>query len=134
MERKFVKFRFPDRKNAIERKPTMSDLTLHPMKEIRIIIEGEQLKFATDLLDNKATGYTVVHNISGKGHHGFHTSHPMFNEMDSIVMLMTVVTAENVEPILAGLKPLFARHTGVMFVSDVAVSRLEYFSTDSDSK
>jgi len=112
----------------------MSDLTLHPMKEIRIIIEGEHLKFATDLLDNKATGYTVVHNISGKGHHGFHTAHPMFNEMDSIVMLMSVVMADNVEPILAGLKPLFARHTGVMFVSDVAVSRLEYFSTESDSK
>ena len=106
----------------------MSDLTLHPMKEIRIIIEGENLKFATDLLDNKATGYTIVHNVSGKGHHGFHTAHPMFNEMDSIVMLMTVVAPENVEPILAGLKPLFARHTGVMFVSDVAVSRLEYFS------
>jgi nitrogen regulatory protein PII len=106
----------------------MSDLTLHPMKEIRIIIEGEHLKFATDLLDNKATGYTIVHNISGKGHHGFHTAHAMFNEMASIVMLMTVVTEENVEPILAGLKPLFARHTGVMFVSDVSVSRLEYFS------
>ncbi len=134
MEWKFVKFRLPYGKNAIERKLTMSDLTLHPMKEIRIIIEGEQLKFATDLLDNKATGYTVIHNISGKGHHGFHTAHPMFNEMDSIVMLMTVVTAENVEPILAGLKPLFARHTGVMFVSDVAVSRLEYFSKDADRK
>src|SRR4249920_2284936 len=106
----------------------MSDLTLHPMKEIRIIIEGEHLKFATDLLDNKATGYTIVHNISGKGHHGFHTAHAMFNEMASIVMLMTVVTEENVEPILAGLKPLFARYTGVMFVSDVSVSRLEYFS------
>ena len=112
----------------------MNDLTLHPMKEIRIIIEGEQLKFATDLLDHKATGYTVIHNISGKGHHGFHTAHPMFNEIDSIVMLMTVVTPENVEPILAGLKPLFAHHTGVMFVSDVAVSRLEYFSTDLDHK
>jgi len=112
----------------------MSDLTLHPMKELRIIIEGEQLKFATDLLDHKATGYTVIHNISGKGHHGFHTSHPMFNETDSIVMLMTVVAAENVGPILAGLKPLFARHTGVMFVSDVAVSRLEYFSPEPDSK
>ena len=106
----------------------MSDLTLHPMKEIRIIIEGEHLKFATDLLDNKATGYTIVHNISGKGHHGFHTAHAMFNEMASIVMLMTVLAEENVEPILAGLKPLFARHTGVMFVSDVSVSRLEYFS------
>lgn len=112
----------------------MSDLTLHPMKEIRIIIEGEQLKFATDLLDKKATGYTIIHNISGKGHHGFHTSHTMFNDMDSIVMVMTVVTPENVEPILAGLKPLFSKHTGVMFVSDVAVSRLEYFSTQGADK
>jgi nitrogen regulatory protein PII len=112
----------------------MSDLTLHPMKEIRIIIHGEHVKFATDLLDNKATGYTIIHNISGKGHHGFHTAHPMFNEMDSIVMLMTVVTPEHVEPILAGLKPLFSRHTGVMFVSDVAVSRLEYFSAPSGSE
>lgn len=106
----------------------MSDLALYPMKEIRIIIQGEHLKFATDLLGDKATGYTIIHNISGKGHHGFHTAHPMFNEMDSIVMLMTVVMPEKVEPILAGLKPLFDRYTGVMFVSDVSVSRLQYFS------
>ena len=53
----------------------MSNLALHPMKEIRIIIQGEHLKFATDLLDNKATGYTIIHNITGKGHHGFHTAH-----------------------------------------------------------
>jgi nitrogen regulatory protein PII len=109
----------------------MSNLALHPMKEIRIIIQGEHLKFATDLLDNKATGYTIIHNISGKGHHGFHTAHPMFNEMDSIVMLMSVVVPEKVEPILAGLKPLFDRYTGVMFVSDVSVSRVEYFSPRS---
>ena len=45
----------------------MNGLTLHPMKEIRIIIPGEHLSFATDLLDNvKATGYTIIHNISGK--------------------------------------------------------------------
>ena len=110
----------------------MTGLTLHPMKEIRIIIQGEYVKFATDLLDAiKATGYTIVHNISGKGHHGFHTAHPMFNEMDSLVMLMTVVTKEKVEPVLAGLKPIFARYTGVLFVSDVAVSRAEYFSGPS---
>ena len=110
----------------------MTGLTLHPMKEIRIIILGEHVKFATGLLDGlKVTGYTIIHNISGKGHHGFHTAHPMFNEMDSIVMLMTVVTPEKVEPILAGLKPLFDRYTGVMFVSDVAVSRVQYFSAPS---
>jgi len=107
----------------------MTGLTLHPMKEIRIVIQGEHVKFATDLLDAiKATGYTIIHNISGKGHHGFHTAHPMFNDMDSLVMLMTVVPQEKVEPILAGLKPVFERYTGVMFVSDVAVSRGEYFS------
>src|SRR2546428_12298454 len=110
----------------------MTSLTLHPMKEIRIIIQGEQVKFVTDLLDNiKATGYTIIHNISGKGHHGFHTAHPMFNEMDSLVMLMTVVPQEKVEPILAGLKPIFDRYSGVMFVSDVAVSRREHFSAPS---
>lgn len=107
----------------------MTGATLHPMKELRIVIQGEHIKFVTELLDNvKATGYTIFHNISGKGHHGFHTAHPMFNEMDSLVMLATVVPQEKVEPILAGLKPLFGRHTGVMFVSDVAVSRVEYFS------
>jgi nitrogen regulatory protein PII len=105
------------------------------MKEIRIILAGEHLKFVTDLLDNvKATGYTIIHNVSGKGHHGFHTAHAMFNEMDSLVMLMTVVTSDRVDPILAGLKPLFERYTGVMFVSDVAVSRLEYFSESSHGR
>jgi hypothetical protein len=41
---------------------------------------------------------------------------------------MTVVPQEKVEPILAGLRPLFERHSGVMFVADVAVSRQEYFA------
>jgi len=42
-------------------------------------------------------------------------------------MIMTVVPEQKVEPILAGLRPLFDRHSGVMFVADVAVSRREYF-------
>jgi len=42
---------------------------------------------------------------------------------------MTVVPEEKVEPILAGIQPIFDRHTGVMFVSDVSVSRGEYFAS-----
>ena len=65
------------------------------------------------MLDSvKAAGYTIIHNISGKGHHGFIRAHPMFNETESLVMLMTVVSEEKVDPILAGLKPLFDRYTG----------------------
>lgn len=106
----------------------MSSFKLHPMKEIKIIIEGEHLKFVSDLLDKvKATGYTVISNISGKGHHGFHEGHLMFNDTSSQVMVFTVVPEERVEPILAALSPLFDRHSGSMFVSDVAVSRRERF-------
>jgi nitrogen regulatory protein PII len=103
-------------------------LTLHPMKEIRVIVSGEHRAFVTDLLDKvQATGYTIIGNVSGKGHHGLHEGHFMFGELESLVMIMTVVPEEKVEPVLAGLRPLFDRHSGVMFVSDVAVSRREYF-------
>jgi nitrogen regulatory protein PII len=98
------------------------------MKEIRVIVAGEQRAFVTDLLDRvNATGYTIIGNVSGKGHHGVREAHFMFSEQESLEMIMTVVPQEKVEPILAGLRPLFERHSGVMFVADVAVSRQEYF-------
>jgi nitrogen regulatory protein PII len=106
----------------------MGELTLHPMKEIRVVVSGDNRPFVTDLLDRvQATGYTIIGNVSGKGHHGVREAHFMFSEQESLVMIMTVVPEEKVEPILAGLRPLFDRHSGVMFVSDVTVSRREYF-------
>ena len=104
------------------------DLTLHPMKEVRVIVGGEHRPFVTDLLDRvKATGYTIIGNVSGKGHHTVREAHFMFSDQESLVMIVTVVPEEKVEPILAGLKVLFERHSGIMFVADVAVSRQEYF-------
>lgn len=106
----------------------MGGLTLHPMKEIRVIVAGEHRPLVTELLDEiQASGYTIIGNISGKGHHGVHEAHFMFSEQESQVMILAVVPPDKVEPILAGLRPLFERHSGVMFVSDVAVSRQEYF-------
>jgi len=99
------------------------------MKEIRVNVAGEHRSFVTDLLDRvNATGYTIIGNISGKGHHGVREAHFMFSEQESLEMIMTVVPQEKVDPILAGLRPLFERHSGVMFVADVAVSRQEYFA------
>lgn len=109
----------------------MSGLTLHPMKEIRVIVSGEHRAFVTELLDRvKASGYTIIGNVSGKGHHGLREAHFMFGEQESLEMIMAVVPEIKVEPILAGLRPLFDRHSGVMFVSDVAVSRQEYFGKE----
>lgn len=106
----------------------MTGLTLHPMKEIRVIVGGDHRSFVTELLDKVgAKGYTIIGNVSGKGSHGYHESHFLFNDQESLVMIMAVVPEDKVEPLLAGLRPLFDRHSGVMFVSDVSVSRQERF-------
>lgn len=98
------------------------------MKEIKIVVQGEHLKFVTEVLDRAgATGYTIINNVSGKGHHGFHEGHLMFNDTSSQVIVFTVVPNDKVEPILAALGPLFNKHSGAMFVTDVAVSRREHF-------
>lgn len=84
----------------------------------------------TELLDKvRASGYTIIGNISGKGHHGLREANFMFSEQESQIMIMAVVPVDKVEPILAGLRQLFERYSGVMFVSDGAVSRREHFST-----
>ena len=106
----------------------MSDIKLHPMKEIKIIIEGEHLHFVTDVLDRiKASGYTVFNNLSGRGHHGYHEGHLLFNDTSSLQMILTIVPKEKMDPILSGIKPFLERHQGNLFVSDANVLRPQYF-------
>jgi len=110
----------------------MSAMKLHPMKEIKIVIEGEYLHFVTDVLDRiKASGYTVFSNLSGKGHHGYHEGHLMFNDTSSLQMILTVVPEEKLDPILSGLKPFLEKHSGVLFVLDVSVLRPDPFAKNS---
>ncbi len=102
----------------------MKDLNLTPIKKLEIILEGEHLPFATDLLDRAGVkGYTIVNQLSGKGSHGFHAGHLMFNEDAVLVMLIAAVPEELVAPILEGFSPFFNQHSGVMFVSDIQVAR-----------
>ena len=106
----------------------MGPLKLVAMKKVEIIVAGEQLRFVEDLLERiKVSGYTVVPDISGKGTHGLHEGHLMFNETNSMAMLITVVQESAVETILAGLEPIFENHPGILFVSDVSVTPREYF-------
>jgi nitrogen regulatory protein PII len=108
----------------------MSALKLHPMKEVKIIIEGEHLHFVTDVLDRiKASGYTVFNNLSGKGHSGFHEGHMMFNDTSSLQMVLTVVPEGKLDPILTGLKPFLERHSGSLFVIDASVLSRDHFDS-----
>ena len=108
----------------------MSTLKLHAMKEIKIIIEGEHMHFVTDVLDRiKASGYTIFNNLSGKGHSGFHEGHMMFNDTSSLLMVLTVVPEEKLDPILSGIKPFLERHSGSLFVIDASVLRRDHFDS-----
>jgi nitrogen regulatory protein PII len=106
----------------------MKNLNLSSLKKLEIILEGEQLEFATDMLDHAGVkGYTIVNNLSGKGSHGFHEGHLMFNEEEVLVMVIAAVPEEKVEPLLEGFEPFFNKHSGVIFISDIQVTRLVKF-------
>jgi len=106
----------------------VSDTSLVAMKRVVIIIKGEDLHLVEELLVKaRVSGFTIVPNVSGRGHHGLHEGHLLFNDMHTLDMLFTVVPEDRVEPILAGLGTLFDRHSGVVFVSDVWVTRKHYF-------
>ena len=106
----------------------MNNLNLSTLKKLEIILEGEHQAFATDLLERAGvTGYTIVNHLSGKGSHGFHEGHVMFNEDSVLIMIITAVSEDLVQPILEGFAPFSNDHTGVIFVSDIQVNRLVKF-------
>lgn len=108
-------------------------IQLHPMKEVKIIIQGEHLGYVTDLLESiGSTGYTVIPTISSKGHHGHHVSNPMTNEMENLDMLLAVIPEEKLDPLLEGLTPIFEKYTGVIFVFDALVNRKAYFTGEEN--
>ena len=106
----------------------MNAMNLSALKKLEIILEGVHQAFATDLLERAGvTGYTIINHLSGKGSHGFHEGHVMFNEDSVLIMIITAVSEELVQPILEGFAPFFSEHTGVIFISDIQVSRLVKF-------
>jgi len=106
----------------------MIGLTLHPMKEIRIVVQGEHLKFVTDLLDRSGPrGTRSSITYPGRAITVSMKAICCSTDTSSQVIVFTVVPEERVEPILAGVGPLFNKHSGTMFVTDTAVSRREHF-------
>lgn len=107
----------------------MKNLKFNPLKKIEIILSGEHQAFATDMLDRAGVkGYTIFNNLSGKGSHGYHEGHVMFNEDDVLVMIVAAVPEELMKPIIEGFAPFYREHSGVVFISDIEVTRMVKFS------
>lgn len=111
----------------------MNEMNFNKLKKLEIILEGEYQEFATDLLDRIGVkGYTIVNNLSGKGSHGFHDGHIMFNDEEVLIMIIAAVPESLVDPILQGFGPFYNAHSGVVFVSDIQVTRLVKFSNHDE--
>lgn len=106
----------------------MSWQELTRMAKIEVVVHGEQVPAVRDLfLEGGATGYTGVSGVSGFGHHGHHHGRLLFNDRESLTLLISVVPTDKVDSLVAGLRRLLRQHHGVFFVSETHVSRPEYF-------
>jgi hypothetical protein len=67
------------------------ELVFHQLKKIEIIVRGERTGFVRDLLERSgATGYTLLRDVAGLGHHGFHEGRLLYNDQASVVMFIAV--------------------------------------------
>lgn len=106
-----------------------SEVTLHRMKKIELIVSGENEGLISNMFnDANISGFTLLRNVSGKGHHGFHEGKLLFNDKAVLVMFIAVAPEDVIEQIAIGMKSLLKNNSGVMFVSDVSVARVDYFS------
>ncbi len=106
---------------------TWNNLT--PMAKIEVVVDGDDVSAVRDLiLDAGATGYTAVSGVSGFGHGGPHQGKLLFNDRASLSMLITVVSIERSEALIAGIRRLLDDRSGVLFVSETHVSRPDYFA------
>ncbi len=93
---------------------------LNSMKRLEIVLERDQIPMVCGVLTEHATGYTIIPEVTGYGHHGTHKE-------GDIVLLVTVVTRDHVDPILDVLIPLLNQRSGVVLITDVQVLRGDHF-------
>ena len=92
------------------------------MKRLEIVCEREALPAVKMILDCEATGYTVLRDVWGSGHHG--------ERYGDLAMVVTVVTLDHVDTILDQLLPILDRSSGIVSIGDVNVLRGEYFTPE----
>jgi len=106
----------------------MSRDGLTRMTKIEVVVRGSDTPSVSNLLTGAGvSGYTSLSGVSGFGHHGFHQGRLLFNETDTLALIIAVMPEENADAVIAGLRTLFEDRSGVMFVSGTYVSRPDYF-------
>lgn len=105
------------------------DLSLHRLKKIEIVVLAEDHAMVEDLLKAAGVGgWTMIRDVAGMGHSGFHQGKTIFNDQSGLVMFVGVAEHKIIADVARGLARLFAKRPGVTFLSDVEVIRSDYFA------
>ena len=104
-------------------------LHLHRLRKIEIVIRAEDHLLVQDLLKAAGIGgWTILRDVAGMGHAGFHQGKTIFNDQTGLVMFVGVAEPDLIADVARGLARLFTSLPGVTFLSDVDVLRSDYFA------
>jgi len=108
---------------------TLGALPLHRLKKVEIVLRAEDRALVEDLLRAAGVGgWTMIRDVAGMGHGGFHQGKTIFNDQSGLVMFVGVAEPAAIADVARGLARLFERRPGVTFLSEVEVIRSDYFA------
>lgn len=108
----------------------MTDIALHSMKKIEVVVHSGDLYLVEEVFKAAGIGgWTMIRDVAGMGHHGFHQGRTIFSDQSGLVMFVGVGPRATVLAAAKGCERLFGERPGVLFLSDVEVIRSDYFAT-----
>jgi nitrogen regulatory protein PII len=103
---------------------------LTTMTKVEVVVNGEDAPAVEAIFaEAGASGFTAISNVSGLGHGGYHQGRLAFNDRNALALLMVVLPDEAASELLEGLRALLRSRPGVLVVSEVGVSRPDYFTS-----
>jgi len=100
---------------------------LHAMRKIEIIVHASDLKLVEAILgDAGIGGWTMIRDVAGMGHGGFHQARTIFSDETGLVMFIAVAAATPISHAANAMATLFRERPGVLFLSTVEVMRSDY--------
>jgi nitrogen regulatory protein PII len=102
-------------------------MQLHPKKRIEIVVEASCAPRILEMIEaTGAKGYTLLHEVSGKGHRGVRNDSHLTDVFRNVLII--VIAAESTaREIIRKSQPLLENYAGIVTVSDVEVVRNEHF-------
>ncbi len=99
----------------------------HRKKKIEIIVEKARVRSVLERVEALgAKGYTMIPDVSGRGHHG-DWGHSDILDVYRSVLVIVIADADIAQRIVDESQQILQHATGIIYVSDVDVVRSEHF-------